>query len=68
MGRLHDAAKNGRTDLVREYHGDGVNDKTGYCGELKDFVYFFRYFCHLLTLTNDTVRLPVRSFILQNVI
>ena len=37
MGRLHDAAKNGRTDLVREYHRDGVNKKAGPLGELKDF-------------------------------
>ena len=46
MGRLHDAARNGRTDLVREYHRDGVNEKAEPYGELKDFVYFFRYFCY----------------------
>ena len=32
MGRLHDAAMDGRTDLVREYHGDGVNEKDA-CGK-----------------------------------
>ena len=37
MGRLHDAAYEGRTDLVRKYHRDGVNERATSCGELIDF-------------------------------
>ena len=27
LSRLHQAAKDGKTELVREYHADGVNEK-----------------------------------------
>ena len=39
MERLHDAARNGRTDLVREYHRDGVN-KRDHNGKIFRYIFF----------------------------
>ena len=40
MGRLHDAAIEGRTDLVREYHRDGVN-KRDHNGKIFSYIFFY---------------------------
>ena len=34
LPRLHQAAKDGNIQLVRQFHSDGVNEKTGPNGEM----------------------------------